>query len=112
ARAGCPAVREHSALTRAAGAHSRHTARRGRLTHTGADGRSPAERMRAAGYGVRSAGENVTAGSAGAEAAVQAWADSSAHRSILLTCRYTHAGVGVAQGPGGPWWTLDLASGE
>jgi uncharacterized protein YkwD len=87
-------------------------ARRHRLTHTGADGSTPGERMRAAGYRPDSVAETVTAGPAGARAAVDVWMRSSAHRAILLTCRYTHAGVGRATGPGGPWWTLDLASGH
>jgi uncharacterized protein YkwD len=111
-KAGCSPVRRHTALTRAARGHSAAMARRHRLTHTGADGSSPADRMRAAGYRVRSAGENVTAGSGTAEAAVTVWMRSAPHRAILLTCRFTHAGVGRAQGSGGPWWTLDLASGR
>jgi len=111
-KAGCSAVRLHAALSRAARKHSAAMARNRRLTHTGADGSSPADRMRAAGYRVGSAGENVTAGSGTAEAAVTAWMRSAPHRDILLTCRYTHAGVGRAKGSGGPWWTLDLASGR
>ncbi|MFD0315533.1 CAP domain-containing protein [Streptomyces flavalbus] len=109
-RAGCAPVRPHAALRRAAQAHSDYLARSGRLTHTGADGSSPADRMRAAGFRPRHSAENLTAGQRGADAAVGAWLDSPAHRKILLTCHYTHAGVGVAAGAGGPWWTLDLAS--
>lgn len=109
-QAGCSPVRLHGALDRAAQKHSSAMARTRRLTHTGADGSSPADRMRAAGYRVGSAGENVAAGSDTAEAAVTVWMRSAPHRDILLTCRYTHAGVGRAKGSGGPWWTLDLAS--
>ncbi|MFH8238767.1 CAP domain-containing protein [Streptomyces sp. NPDC018321] len=109
-QAGCSPVRLHRALDRAAQNHSSAMARTRRLTHTGTDGSSPADRMRAAGYRVGSAGENVAAGSDTAEAAVTVWMRSAPHRDILLTCRYTHAGVGRAKGSGGPWWTLDLAS--
>ncbi|MEU3898904.1 CAP domain-containing protein [Streptomyces sp. NPDC045251] len=109
-QAGCSPVRLHGALDRAAQKHSGAMARTRRLTHTGTDGSSPADRMRAAGYRVGSAGENVAAGSDTAEAAVTVWMRSAPHRDILLTCRYTHAGVGRAKGSGGPWWTLDLAS--
>ncbi|WP_193777804.1 CAP domain-containing protein [Streptomyces sp. E5N298] len=111
-KTGCRPVRPHKALGRAAREHSAAMARSGRLTHTGPDGSSPADRMREAGYRVGSAGENLTAGSDSAEAAVAVWMRSAPHRRILLTCRYTHAGVGRAQGSGGPWWTLDLASGR
>lgn len=109
-KAGCSPVRLHKALSRAARAHSTAMARAGRLTHTGADGSSPADRMRKAGYRVGSSGENVTAGSDGAQDAVAVWMRSAPHRHIILTCRYTDAGVGRATGSGGPWWTLDLAS--
>ncbi|MFE5603648.1 CAP domain-containing protein [Streptomyces coelicoflavus] len=111
-KAGCSPVRLHKALSRAAREHSAAMARAGRLTHTGADGSSPADRMREAGYRVGSSGENLTAGSDSARDAVAVWMRSAPHRHILLTCRYTHAGVGRATGSGGPWWTLDLASGR
>ncbi|WP_217242912.1 CAP domain-containing protein [Streptomyces sp. AC555_RSS877] len=111
-QAGCPTVRLHSALNRAARAHSLYMARQHRLTHVGAGGSSSRDRMRAAGYDADSAAETVTAGADDTQAAVDAWMGSPPHRAILLTCRYTHAGVGVAAGSGGPWWTLDLASGH
>ncbi|MGW0537007.1 CAP domain-containing protein [Streptomyces sp. NPDC003032] len=110
ADADCPPVRLNAALTRAAEAHSAHMARQGRLTHTGAGSSTPAERVRAAGYRARSTAENIAAGQDTPEAAVRAWVDSSAHRESLLTCGFTHVGVGAEPGGGGPWWTLDLAA--
>jgi uncharacterized protein YkwD len=86
-------------------------ARRQRLTHTGSDGSSPAARMRDAGYHPGYIAENIAAGPGTPESAVRTWIDSPEHRDIILTCRYIHAGVGVASGRGGPWWTLDLATG-
>lgn len=111
-RAGCAPVRLRTSLNRAAQAHSADMARRQRLTHTGSDGSSPAARMRAAGYHPRHTAENIAAGVGTPQAAVRTWMDSAPHRAIILTCRYTHAGVGVANGDGGPWWTLDLATGQ
>ncbi|MEU2930189.1 CAP domain-containing protein [Streptomyces sp. NPDC007251] len=108
--AGCSPVRQRASLVRAARRHSADMARHGRLTHAGSDGSSPERRMRAAGYGRGETGEVVAAGPAGARAALAEWMDSPPHRAILLTCRYTVAGAGRADGPGGPWWTLDLAS--
>lgn len=110
ADAGCDPVRPHAALTRAARSHSADMAREHRLSHTGPGASTPADRMRAAGYRLREAGEAVAAGAAAPEDAVQVWMDSAPHRAILLTCRYRHAGVGAAAGDGGPWWTLDLAT--
>ncbi|MET9680152.1 CAP domain-containing protein [Streptomyces coeruleorubidus] len=101
-----------SDLNRAAQRHSADMARGQRLSHTGSDGSSPAARMRAAGYHPRHSAEIIAAGAGTPEAAVRTWMDSAPHRAIVLTCRYTHAGAGVAGGSGGPWWTLDLATGH
>ncbi|MFD5476033.1 CAP domain-containing protein [Streptomyces hawaiiensis] len=112
ARADCRPVRLRTSLNRAAQRHSADMARRQRLTHTGTDGSSPAARMRDAGYHPGHTAENIAAGPRTPESAVRTWIDSPEHRAIILTCRYTHAGVGVANGGGGPWWTLDLATGR
>ncbi|MGW6541483.1 CAP domain-containing protein [Streptomyces massasporeus] len=111
ARAGCRPLRLRTSLSRAAQRHSADMAREQRLTHTGSDGSSPAARMRDAGYHPGYIAENIAAGPGTPESAVRTWIDSPEHRDIILTCRYIHAGVGVAQGRGGPWWTLDLATG-
>ncbi|MFI8217901.1 CAP domain-containing protein [Streptomyces sp. NPDC085932] len=111
-QAGCRPVRLLASLNRAAQGHSADMARRQRLTHTGDDGSGPAARMRAAGFDPGHTAENIAAGPRTPEAAVRTWIDSPGHRAIILTCRYTHAGVGVAPGHGGPWWTLDLATGR
>jgi uncharacterized protein YkwD len=85
-------------------------ARHAHLSHTGSDGSSPAGRLRAAGYRATHSGETIAAGPASPSAVVALWMDSRPHRNILLACRYTQAGVGVAAGAGGPWWAADLAS--
>jgi len=108
--AGCASVRLLAPLNRAAQAHSADMAAHGRLTHSGTDGSRPDDRMRATGYRPRHTGEAVAAGAATAEAVVRQWMDSPPHRAILLTCRYTDAGVGRAGGSDNPWWTLDLAA--
>ncbi|GAA2324459.1 CAP domain-containing protein [Streptomyces kunmingensis] len=110
AEAGCRPVRLRSSLNRAARAHSADMARSGRLEHTGSDGSDPLQRMRAAGYRPAYAGEAIADGADTASAVVTLWMDSPSHRDLILTCRFTHAGVGMADGSGGPWWTLDLAA--
>ncbi|MFD5625755.1 CAP domain-containing protein [Streptomyces sp. NPDC127072] len=109
-RAGCPRVRLRAALNRAAQAHSADMARHQRLGHTGTNGSSPEDRMRAAGYHPSYSGEAVLSGADTARGAVNTWMDSPPHRAIILTCRYRDAGIGRTDGPGGAWWTLDLAS--
>ncbi|MEU9579374.1 CAP domain-containing protein [Streptomyces chilikensis] len=108
--AGCPPVKGRQALHRAAAGHSAHLSRLGRLSHRGRGGTSPGDRVRAAGYRPGWVGENVVAGPAGPRAAVRSWMRSSPHRAVILGCRYSHAGVGVARARGGPWWTLVMAS--
>ncbi|MGI5529823.1 CAP domain-containing protein [Streptomyces syringium] len=110
--AGCPPVRLRRALNRAAQRHSASMARQHRLSHSEPGGSSPARRMRAAGYHPRYAAENLASGHTTAREAVDAWMHSPRHRDVVLTCRYAHAGVGVAAGEGGPWWTLLLGNGH
>ncbi|MEW2575842.1 CAP domain-containing protein [Streptomyces syringium] len=110
--AGCPPVRLRHALNQAARRHSASMARQHRLSHSEPGGSSPARRMRAAGYHPRYAAENLSSGHTTAREAVDAWMHSPRHRDVILTCRYTHAGVGVAAGEGGPWWTLLLGNGH
>ncbi|MBP2404593.1 CAP domain-containing protein [Streptomyces syringium] len=110
--AGCPPVRLRRALNRAAQRHSVSMARQHRLSHSEPGGSSPARRMRAAGYHPRYAAENLSSGHTTAREAVDAWMHSPRHRDVILTCRYAHAGVGVAAGEGGPWWTLLLGNGH
>lgn len=107
---GCAAVRLRTSLDRAAQAHSSDMAAHRLLTHTGTDGSAPENRMRTAGYRPVATGETIEIGPADAGAAVAAWMAGPPHRAILLTCRYTDAGVGRTDGPDGAWWTLDLAS--
>ncbi len=112
ARAGCPPVAGRRALHRAARGHSAYLSRIGRLSHRGRDGSSPWGRVQATGYRPGPVGENVVAGPAGPRQAVRSWMRSAPHRAVILNCRYTHAGVGVVRGRGGPWWTLVMASGR
>ena len=39
---------------------------------------------------------------------MDAWMNSEGHRANILNCDYTRLGVGVHDGPGGPWWTQDF----
>ncbi|MEU8956011.1 CAP domain-containing protein [Streptomyces sp. NPDC048518] len=110
AGAGCAPVRLRASLSRSAREHSDDMSDHERLTHLGTDGSRPLERMREAGYHPRRAGEVIAAGPRTAEAAVRTWLGSPSHRAVVLSCHYTDAGVGVARGSGGPWWTLDLAA--
>ncbi|MGI5352063.1 CAP domain-containing protein [Streptomyces sp. CA-250714] len=110
ARAGCPVVTERGALRRAAQKHSVRMARSHRLSHTAPGSSGPGRRVAAQGYRFQRVGENLARGQWNAAQVVRAWMRSPKHRAALTNCAYRHAGVGVSNRPGGPWWTLLLAS--
>lgn len=109
-RVGCPSVRPHRDLMRAADGHSRAMAESGRLSHREPDGSDVSDRMAEAGYEYREAAENVTSGAPDAEAAVRSWMESPGHRRHIVNCSFDDMGVGVRHAPDGPWWTLLLAT--
>jgi uncharacterized protein YkwD len=102
---GCAALKNVTALTAAAQGHSADMAANGYFDHTSKDGRSPFDRMRAAGYPNGSA-ENIAAGQPNAAAVVGSWMASAGHRANILDCANRASGVGVARGGSyGVYWT-------
>jgi uncharacterized protein YkwD len=108
-RHGCRPLRVDDGLTRSARAHAVEMARTGLLSHNSPDGASPWVRMERAGYRWGAA-ENIGAGYDTPEEAVRGWMDSRDHRKNILDCDLKAIGVGVASGPGGPWWTQDFGT--
>jgi uncharacterized protein YkwD len=103
ANAGCPAVTADERLAAAARRHATDMRDRGVRDHPGSDGSTPQQRIADAGFTPAAAtGEIIywsePSGSPGA--AVAAWMNSPAHRDVIRTCRFTHAGAGVVSGPG------------
>jgi hypothetical protein len=86
---------DHSALNRAAQKHTESMIQFNYFSHTGQDGSSPSDRVRAEGLNV-GAGENIAAGYSTAESAFDGWWNSSGHRSNMENCNYTHVGIGYA----------------
>ena len=110
ADADCPPVRENPALSRAARSHSDDMADAQSLSHTGSAGTDPGGRLTDQGYRWSRAGENIARGQRGPAAVVRAWRESSKHHTILVTCAFRDAGVGVQDGRQGPWWTAIFAA--
>jgi uncharacterized protein YkwD len=91
--------------------HSEDMARRGYLEHVDPEGRTPADRVEAAGIGYRVIGENVvrTQGADDfAEASVRSWLESDGHRANMLGADYTRTGVGVALDGNGTVYVTQL----
>jgi uncharacterized protein YkwD len=98
-------------LVAAAKNHSWDQANRMTLTHTGANGSNPGQRMAAAGYGARTWGENVAAGFVTASSVMKGWMNSSGHRANMLSANFTEVGVGAVTGANGViYWTMDLGA--
>ncbi|NUO34982.1 MAG: CAP domain-containing protein [Dermatophilaceae bacterium] len=106
ARAGCAPVTVHVLLARAAQDHSDDMAARAYFSHTSPDGRTFAQRIRAAGWAGGALAENIAAGQADAVAVMRDWMGSAGHRATILNCAYRNIGVGYATGgPYGTYWT-------
>lgn len=100
-----------STLASAAQAHASDMARSNYFDHTGLDGSTPASRARRAGYTSDQVGENIGAGYASAEAALQGWLASTGHCSALMNAGFQE--VALACTPSstaqyGSYWVLML----
>jgi uncharacterized protein YkwD len=116
AQHGCGPLRLDAGLARAAGRQARLLLADGVLDHDA--GMPFAQRMQRAAPDARLLGEDLGFGSGRAalpESIVQSWMSSPPHRSILLDCRFSELGVGIATGSfgsSGPGtvFTADLAA--
>jgi uncharacterized protein YkwD len=86
-------------LANAALAHSLDMATRDYFEHQGPDGSTPASRVARAGYAWRVVGENIAAGVATPDEAVEGWLQSAGHCENLMDPRFTDMGVAYAVNP-------------
>jgi uncharacterized protein YkwD len=96
---GCGPLRVDDGLARAAGRQARLLLTAGQLDH---DAGAPfASRLEQAAPAAHLWGENLAYGSGGdvqPAAIVAGWMNSPAHRAIMLDCRFSEVGVGIASG--------------
>jgi uncharacterized protein YkwD len=118
---GCPALTVNAILMGTAQGHSQEMALRDYVGHNSADGTSPWDRIRAAGYNYRLVAENIAWGATSPEQVVDAWFFESppndAHRKNILNCGLREIGVGyyyLANDPGKitahTYWTQDFGT--
>lgn len=99
----------HPRIAEASARFAAELASRDTLSHTGLDGSSPGDRLRAAGFDASNWAENVGMGHSSARAIVDAWAGSAGH-DVNLRADMRYAGVGVGtDASGSPYWVLDIA---
>ncbi|WP_084957650.1 CAP domain-containing protein [Thermoactinospora rubra] len=102
--AGCARLAQDSRLRAAAQGHSTDMAGKGYFSHTSADGRTPAQRIAAAGYAPVSAwAENIARGQSSPAEVVKTWLESPGHAANIKNCALTHIGVGYDAR--GSYWT-------
>ncbi len=97
-------------MTTVARAHSQDMCDRRYFSHTSLDGRSPFERMRAAGVMFSTAGENIAQGQRTADAVHTSWMNSSGHRANILNGAYGRIGIGLSECDGRMYWTQIFAN--
>ncbi|SEG94056.1 Uncharacterized conserved protein YkwD, contains CAP (CSP/antigen 5/PR1) domain [Nonomuraea solani] len=105
---GCRPLVHDAKLHLAAERHSADMAANNYFSHESRDGRTFDQRIRAAGFAFRAAGENIAKGQPSAASVVRAWLNSPGHRANIMNCSYTRIGVGHAAK--GPTWTQDFGT--
>lgn len=74
--------------------------------HRGSDGSSSQVRVQKAGYNDCIVAENIAWGYPRSEQIINGWMNSPGHRRNMLHPRIEEFGVGITQGPRGPYWVL------
>ncbi len=111
AAAGVPPVAYCANLEKQAQAHSEDMAKKDYFSHGGLNGSTPQSRGVDAGYGMY-VGENIGAGYASVDKAMESWMNNPEHYANLIRADYKHVGFGYAADKkaqyGGTRWTQDF----
>jgi uncharacterized protein YkwD len=113
AKAGCGPLAVDATLTQVAQAHSQDMATNNYFDHNSQDGRSPFDRITAAGYRFSTAAENIAAGQKTPQDVMTSWMNSPGHRANILNCALHEIGVGYATASSstyGSYWTQDFGT--
>jgi uncharacterized protein YkwD len=100
-----PPLQWNHQLAKAALLHSIDMNTHRTLNHTSSDGRSPGDRIRAAGYNASTWGENIAVGYADEKAVMNGWMKSSGHCANIMNKNFTEVGAGRKE----RYWTMTLA---
>ncbi len=89
----------------AARGHAEDMAFQNYFSHVSLDGRTPGDRITAAGYSWNACGENIAAGQMTPEEVMASWMNSAGHRANILTNTFCDIGVGYAYAPSSSYRT-------
>ena len=98
-------------LLKAAAGHSTDMAQKNYFSHTGQDGRSPAQRITAAGYNWSTIGENIAAGQRSVEEVMSGWAKSPGHCQNLMNPNFREVAVACVRNDAADYrlyWSMEL----
>lgn len=93
-KVGLPPLKFNSQLARAAQEHTNNMAKGDFFSHSNPNGSSMGSRISATGYPFAYAAENIHAGGATPEEAVNGWMNSPGHRRNILSKKAKEIGVG------------------
>jgi hypothetical protein len=104
---GLSALTLNSQLGQAAQNHAADMAQQNYFSHTGQNGSSMGDRIKATGYSYAYAGENIAAGQQTPAAVLNSWMNSQGHRENILNPNFTEIGFGYShstQSDYGHYW--------
>jgi uncharacterized protein YkwD len=99
-------------LEAAARAHNQDMLDHDFFDHTGSNGSSPGDRMKAQDYKFSTWGENIAWGQSTTQIVMDAWLKSAGHCANIMNAAFTEIGVAAlypTSSPNSPLWTMDLA---
>ena len=108
-----PELAWNCTLGQAAANHSQDMATHNFVNHYGSDGLSPFDRISNLGYNYRTAGENIFAGGATVNSAMNAWLGSPGHCKNIMGQGYTELGGAMKQNSGSTYnyyWTVNFGA--
>ena len=110
-KADVPPLKANELLTKSAREHSANMAKQQTLDHV-LDGKSPADRITAAGYKFSAMAENIAMGQRTPAEVIASWMSSTAgHKENMLNSTYTEIGIGIAADANGQrYWTQVFAT--
>lgn len=101
----------NSLLLTAAKGHSADMAAKNYFSHTGQDGRSPGQRVTAAGYNWSNTGENIAGGQRSVEQVITGWINSPGHCQNLMNPNFRDVAVACVKNDASAYrlyWTMNL----
>jgi uncharacterized protein YkwD len=114
--ASTSALTWNATLTQASALHSQDMATASYFAHNSQDGRTPGDRITAAGYSWRTYGENIAAGYPTVQAVMDGWIASPGHCANLMNAAFREIGVACVPGTGSStyntYWTMDLGTAQ